>query len=121
MQEAVENEKENLIENIAEADDELVERYLEGEALTQQELAAALRKGTLARIFVPVVCGSATRNIGIDLLMDLIVDALPSPADQGAKTGVDLPPEKRLNEHRIRRHHFPDLWSKPWQIPMPGA
>jgi elongation factor G len=89
MQESVENEKENLIENIAEADDELVERYLEGETLSQQELAAALRKGTLARIFVPVVCGSATRNIGIDLLMDLIVDALPSPLDRNAKTGVD--------------------------------
>jgi len=89
MQESVESEKENLIENIAEADDELVERYLEGEALTQQELAAALRKGTLARIFVPVVCGSATRNIGIDLLMDLIVDALPSPMDRDAKTGID--------------------------------
>ena len=89
MQETVENEKENLIENIAEADDELVERYLEGEELTQQELAAALRKGTLARIFVPVVCGSATRNIGIDLLMDLIIDALPSPADRGTKIGVD--------------------------------
>jgi len=89
MQEAFENEKENLIENIAEADDELVERYLDGEELTQQELAAALRKGTLARIFVPVVCGSATRNIGIDLLMDLIVDALPSPADRGVKKGLD--------------------------------
>jgi len=89
MQESVESETENLIENIAEADDELVERYLEGEALTQQELAEALRKGTLARIFVPVVCGSATRNIGIDLFMDLIVDALPSPIDRSAKTGVD--------------------------------
>ena len=89
MQDLVDSEKENLIENIAEADDELVERYLEGEELTQQELAAALRKGTLARIFVPVVCGSATRNIGIDLLMDLIVDALPSPLDRGAKPGID--------------------------------
>jgi len=89
MQEAVDAEREILIENIAEADDELVERYLEGEELTQQDLAAALKKGTLARIFVPVVCGSATRNIGIDLLMDLIVDALPSPADRGAKIGVD--------------------------------
>ena len=89
MQEAVDTEREILIENIAEADDELVERYLEGEELTPQDLAAALKKGTLARIFVPVVCGSATRNIAIDLLMDLIVDALPSPADRGAKTGVD--------------------------------
>jgi len=96
MQESVDTEKENLIENIAEADDELVERYLEGEALTEQELAAALRKGTLARIFVPVVCGSATRNIGIDLLMNLIVDALPSPADQGARTGIDPATEKEV-------------------------
>ncbi|MDJ0816718.1 MAG: elongation factor G [Desulfobacterales bacterium] len=89
MQEAVEREKENLIENIAEADDELVERYLEGEELTEAELRAALRTGTLARAFVPVVCGSATKNIGIDLLMNLIVDAMPSPLDRGPKMGTD--------------------------------
>ena len=89
MQDAVEREKENLIENIAEADDELVERYLEGEELTEAELRAALRTGTLARAFVPVVCGSATKNIGIDLLMNLIVDAMPSPLDRGPKMGTD--------------------------------
>ena len=89
MREAFESAKENLIENIAEADDELIERYLEGETLSREDLAGALRKGTLARIFAPVVCGSATRNIGIDLLMSLIVDALPSPLDRGAKIGMD--------------------------------
>ena len=89
MQDEVANEKENLIENIAEADDELVERYLEGEELTEAELRAALRKGTLAHTFVPVVCGSATSNIGIDLLMDVVVDAMPSPLDRGAKVGAD--------------------------------
>jgi elongation factor G len=89
MQDEVESEKENLIENIAEADDELVERYLEGEELTEEELRAALRKGTLARTFVPVVCGSATKNIGIDMLMNLIVDAMPSPLDRGSKIGTD--------------------------------
>jgi len=89
MQELVESEKENLIENIAEADDELVERYLEGEELTDEELKAALRKGTLARTFVPVVCGSATQNVGINLLMNLIVDAMPSPADRGSRIGKD--------------------------------
>ena len=89
MQDAVESEKENLIENIAEADDDLVERYLEGEELTEEELRSALRKGTLARTFVPVVCGSATRNIGIDLLMNLIVDSMPSPMDRGSRTGTD--------------------------------
>jgi elongation factor G len=89
LQDSAGSEAEELIENIAEADDELVERYLEGETLTEDELKAALRKGTLSRTFVPVICGSATKNIGIDLLLDLIVDALPSPADRGSKTGLD--------------------------------
>jgi elongation factor G len=89
MQDEVDREKENLIENIAEADDELVERYLEGEELTEDELRAALRKGTLTRTFVPVVCGSATHNVGIDLLMNLIVDSMPSPMDRGSRTGTD--------------------------------
>lgn len=89
MQDQVESEKENLIENIAEADDELIERYLEGETLTEEDLRNALRTGTQNRTFVPVVCGAATKNIGIDLLMDLIVSALPSPLDRGPKTGKD--------------------------------
>jgi elongation factor G len=89
MQELVEKEKENLIENIAEADDELVERYLEGEELSEDDLRAALRKGTLARTFVPVVCAAATKNIGIDRVLELVVDALPSPLDRGPKTGTD--------------------------------
>jgi elongation factor G len=89
MQDQVESEREALIENIAEADDELVERYLEGETLTEQELLQALRKGTLDRTFAPVVCGSATRNIGIDLLMNLIGSIMPSPADRGPRQGQD--------------------------------
>jgi len=89
MQELVESEKENLIENIAEADDELIERYLEGETLSDEDLRTALRTGTQNRTFVPVVCGAATNNIGIDLLMDLIISALPSPLDRGSKMGTD--------------------------------
>jgi len=89
MQELVESERENLIENIAEADDELIERYLEGETLSDEDLKTALRTGTQNRIFVPVLCGAATRNVGIDLLMDLIVSALPSPVDRGPQKGTD--------------------------------
>ena len=96
MQEAVESERETLIENIAEADDEMIERYLEGETLSHEDLANALRKGTLDRLFVPVLCGSATRNIGIDLLLNLINDALPSPLDRRAKTGVDPATDKEI-------------------------
>ncbi|MEE4265676.1 MAG: elongation factor G [Desulfobacteraceae bacterium] len=89
MQDLVESEKETLIENIAEADDELIERYLEGETLSDEDLRNALRAGTQNRTFVPVLCGSATKNIGIDLLMDFIISALPSPLDHGPKMGTD--------------------------------
>jgi len=89
MRDSVAAEREALIENIAEADDALIERYLEGETLSEEDLRNALRKGTLARTFTPVMCGSSTRNIGFDLLMDFIVAALPSPLDRGAKTGTD--------------------------------
>jgi len=89
MQELVESEKENLIENIAEADDNLIERYLEGETLSDEDLRTALRAGTQNRTFVPVLCGAATKNIGIDLLMDFIISALPSPLDRGPKKGTD--------------------------------
>ncbi len=89
MQDLVETERENLIENIAEADDELIERYLEGETLSDEDLKIALRKGTMSRIFVPVLCGSATKNIGIELLIDFITNCLPSPLDRHVKKGVD--------------------------------
>ena len=89
MKDEVEAERDALIENIAEADDALVERYLEGETLTEDELRAALRKGTLARTFTPVLCGSSTANIGVDLFMDFVVAAMPSPADRPARIGKD--------------------------------
>ncbi|MGM0786668.1 MAG: elongation factor G [Thermodesulfobacteriota bacterium] len=87
MQETVEAEREALIENIAEADDELVEKYLEGESLSDEEIVRALRKGTLEKVFVPVLCGSATLNIGVDIVAGLMADALPSLEDRGHATG----------------------------------
>jgi len=80
MKDEAEAEHEALIENVAEADDALIERYLEGDAISEDEIREALRKGTRNRIFAPVMCGSATGNIGVDLLMDAFVDILPSPA-----------------------------------------
>ncbi|MEJ2221642.1 MAG: elongation factor G [Desulfobacterales bacterium] len=89
MQDLVESEREALIENIAEADDALIERYLEGEELSDEDLNTALRSGTMSHTFVPVICGSATRNIGIDLLMDFVATSMPSPIDSGARRGAD--------------------------------
>ncbi|MFW5989164.1 MAG: elongation factor G, partial [Desulfosudaceae bacterium] len=86
MMEEVEAEKEALIENITEADEALMERYLEGETLTDAELKQALKKGIASRTFAPVLCGAATARIGIDLLADFIVDCMPSPLERGPFT-----------------------------------
>jgi elongation factor G len=96
MQADVESEREALIENVAEADDALIEKYLEGEDLTDDEIKAALRKGTLERVFVPVLCGSATNNIGIDLAMDTIVNCLPSPLERAPFKAVKASDESDL-------------------------
>ncbi len=103
MQELVEKERESLIENIAEADDDLLERYLEGEVLSDDDIKAALKKGVLSRSFVPVLCGSATGNIGIDLLSDSIVNCMPSPLERGPFAGIDP-----ANENEIERSPDPD-------------
>lgn len=89
IQEQVEREREMLIENVAEADDELLERYLEGETLSDEEIKAGLKKGIICRTFVPVLCGSTIKSIGIDLLMDFIINGMPSPLDLGGRQGID--------------------------------
>ena len=82
MQDEVEAEREALIENVAEADDAIIEKYLEGETLTDDEIKATLKKGVIDRAFAPVLCGSATKNIGIDLLMDFVFGCMPSPLER---------------------------------------
>lgn len=89
LQAEVESEREALIENVAEADDALIEKYLEGETLSDDEIKAAMRKGIQERVFVPVLCGSATKNIGVDLLMDFIVNCLPSPLERSPFAAVN--------------------------------
>ena len=84
-----EEEREKLVENIAEADDSLLERYLEGETLSDDEIRTALKNGTISRIFTPVLCGSAIKAVGIDLLMDFMVNCMPSPLDSKPKLGRD--------------------------------
>ena len=74
--------REKLIEAIAEADDSLLEKYLEGEMLSDEEINQGLRQGVLKGKIVPVLCGAATKNFGIQPLLDLIKRYLPSPLDQ---------------------------------------
>ena len=89
MTDAYEAARESFVENIAELDDDLLEKYLEGEELSQEELKETFRKGILACEFSPVLCGAATRLIGVDLLFDFINSSMPSPLDRGAWTAKD--------------------------------
>ncbi|MDJ0662741.1 MAG: elongation factor G [Crocosphaera sp.] len=77
-----------LIEAVAEIDETLLEKYLEGEELTEAEIKQGLRKGTLDKTIVPMLCGSAFKNKGVQLLLDAVVDYLPSPLDVPPITGL---------------------------------
>ena len=92
-------EKRNeLIEAISEFDDELMEKYLEGNEISSDEIKKAIRKGVLAVEFFPVMCGTALGNKGAKLLLDAVVDYLPAPTDIPSIKGVDL------NGNEIERH-----------------
>ncbi len=78
-----------LIERVAETDEELTLKYLEGEEITKEELKAALRKATIAGLLVPVLCGSALKNKGVQAMLDAVIDYLPSPLDIPPPTGLD--------------------------------
>ncbi|MGN0628223.1 MAG: elongation factor G [Oscillospiraceae bacterium] len=90
MREKAEHYREMLVEQAAEVDDEMMEKYLEGEELSIEELKAAIRKGTIDNTFVPVVCGTSYRNKGVQKLLDAIVDYMPSPTDIPPVKGVDI-------------------------------
>ncbi len=89
MVEAAEQAREQMIERIAETDDELTVKFLDGEELTQEELFAALRRAVIHNEIVPVLCGSSLRNKGVQPLLDAVVRYLPSPVDIPAVQGID--------------------------------
>ena len=86
--------REKLVEAAAEMDDALTEKYLEGTALTDDEIRAALRKGTITAKIIPVLCGTSFRNKGVQPLLDAVVDYLPSPLDIPPMEGVNPKTEK---------------------------
>lgn len=90
LAEIAEEYRNTMIESIAETDEELMERYFEGEELTVEELKAALRKATIANEIVPVICGSSYKNKGVQMMIDAVVDYMPSPLDIDAIKGIDV-------------------------------
>lgn len=89
-----------LIESVAETNDALTEKYLEGEELTEAEIRAALRTGTISGTIVPMLCGSAFKNKGVQLLLDAVIDYLPSP--------LEVPPIQGLLPNGDTAERFAD-------------
>ena len=98
LKEQAQEYRDKLIEAVAETDEELMMKYLEGEELTKEEIKAALRKATISNEIVPVVCGSSYKNRGVQKLLDAIVDYMPAPTDVEAIKGTN--PETGEEEDR---------------------
>ncbi|MEY3362401.1 MAG: hypothetical protein RL531_2120 [Actinomycetota bacterium] len=86
-----------MLEEVATADDDLMEKYLADEELSVEEIKAAIRKGTIAGQFVPVLCGTAFKNKGVQPMLDAVVDFLPSPIDIPPTHGTDMSGEEEMN------------------------
>ena len=96
LREPAEQMREKLVEACADLDDTLAARYLEGEAIGEEELRAVLRRGTIEARIVPVLCGSSFRNKGVQPLLDAVVDYLPSPMDLPPVSGIDPKTEETV-------------------------
>ena len=104
--ERAEEWRNKMVETIVETDDTLMEKYLEGEEVTVEELRSALRRATINRTLVPVLCGSAFKNKGVQPLLDAVIDYLPSP--------LDLPPVKGVNPKTGEEVERPPLDDAPF-------
>lgn len=120
MRELAEEYRTNLLENVAEYDEELMMKYLEGEEITEAEIKAALRKGTIAVKAIPVLCGSSYKNKGVQRLLDAIVDYMPSPVDIEAIKGVSVDGETEIERHASDDEPFSALAFKIMSDPYVG-
>ena len=120
LQDLAEEWREKLVEAVAETDEELMERYLEGDEISQEELKAAIRKATCAAEFYPVLCGSAFKNKGVQLMLDAVVDYLPSPLDVPAIKGIDPNTDEETERHSSDEEPFSALAFKVMTDPFVG-
>ena len=94
LKDLVEERRADLIDTVVEFDEAIMEKYLEGEEPTVEEIKACIRKGTLDAEFFPVMCGSAYKNTGVKLLLDAVIDYLPAPTDIASIKGTDMDGEE---------------------------
>ena len=120
MLEMAQEYREKLVEAVAETDEELMMKYLEGEEITNEELKAAIRKATINVEFFPVLCGSAFKNKGVQLMLDAVIDYLPSPLDIPAIKGVNPDTDAEEERHASDEEPFAALAFKIMTDPFVG-
>ena len=119
LKQIVEAKRHDLVESVVEYDDAIMEKYLEGETLTEAEIKKAIRKGTLSVQFFPVLCGTALGNKGVKLLLDAVVDYLPAPTDIESIKGTDLDGNE-IARHPVDSEPFSALAFKVMTDPFVG-
>ena len=112
--------REKLVEAVAETDEDLMMKYLEGEEITNEELKAGIRKATINVEFFPVLCGSAFKNKGVQLMLDAVIDYLPSPLDIPAIKGIDPDTDEQVERPASDEEPFAALAFKIMTDPFVG-
>jgi elongation factor G len=120
LREVVAAARETLLESLADVNDSLLVKYLNGETVEVAELAAAIRQATIGLKIVPVVCGSAFRNKGVQPMLDAVVDYLPSPLDIPPVTGIDPRDDSTVERKADDSHPFCALAFKIMNDPFVG-
>jgi elongation factor G len=112
--------REKLIDAVASLDEDLMEKYLEGEEISVAELKAAIRKATIAVEFYPVICGTAFKHKGVRKMLDAVIDYLPAPTDVPAIKGTDVDGEEEIIRHSSDEEPFSALAFKVMTDPYVG-
>ena len=112
--------REHMLESVVETDDELMEKYFGGEEITEEEIKKAIRIATISGVIVPVLCGTAFKNKGIQPLLDAVVAYMPSPLDVGAVKGIDPKTEEPMERQPSDEEAFSALAFKILTDPFVG-
>lgn len=120
MQEKAQTYREQMMEAVAETSEELMMKYLEGETISREELMDGLRRGTVHTSMTPVLCGSSYKNKGVTMLLDRIVQLMPSPLDIEAIRGTDVDGETEMERHPSDEEPFSALAFKIMADPFVG-
>lgn len=118
--EQAEEWREKLVEAVADTDEDLMMKFLEGEEITEEELKAGIRKATLTVDFFPVMCGSAFKNKGVQLMLDAVIDYLPAPTDVPAIKGINPKTEEETERPSSDDAPFASLAFKVMTDPFVG-